>query len=893
MKRKTRLQPVSLLIAIGFLLAALAVGTAGYLAYTSVERLTHTLQESARPNRQLEAVQAVITAITHAESSVRTFAITQDEQSLEPYYQVVSEIDEQLYDLSDASGQEARISRIASLIEEKFVLMDSTIEVISQGTEPSAFERLYAEVLAANDRAEAAARPELEPVSPDSSFSPAENPGSTQPPDSVALVATNAPPEAEKPPKRSILQRIFGRKNKKKKEETTENQPAQPIQQETTIATEQPEGEDAGATEKPAQKLQPKPRSQELLALIQRSARKISADEAEQLNAEAQVVRRLTRQDMLIMGRIMEQLNRMRAEQQMIAKSRADQASQETEKTTRLVAVFSISTLVVFLLLLIFIFRDLSRTQKLQRNLRAEKARAEGLAKTKEDFLSNMSHEIRTPMGAIIGFTEQLASTPLNARQKSFVRNVSLSADHLLALINDVLDFSKLDSGKFSLERISFRLSDLIDEVATIFQPKAQAKGLRLFSEKSSDLPPVLLGDPLRLRQMLFNLVNNAIKFTEAGHVCIRAEAEVLSEKEYLIRLTVADTGIGIPPEQQGKIFVDFEQADTSTTRRYGGTGLGLSITKKLTELHGGRISLESEVGKGTEIILELPYLLGDARDLPLRDRSLPAQRDALRGLRALVADDEPYNRLLVETLFEKWGVEGDFVENGKQALDKLGEKTYDLILLDFQMPVMGGLEATRQIRKAKWGSGLPIVGLTATSTPSDLQQSLDVGMNANLLKPFKEPELYQLLVDLLGKEGAHPTGNPPAESTPTNGQEGASAPPEDRYDLQELFEMGQGEEAFVHRMLKLFVENTRNHLAVMRKAAEQEDWETIGFNAHKIVPPARHLGLKGLVRELKKIELDVKEGHALHTLPERVTATGDKLEKVIKTVELDMQRLE
>jgi len=888
---------ISLLIAFGFLLAALAVGLGSYFAYRSVSKLSNNLREAVEPNRQLQDLQVVINSINTAESSVRAYAITQEDQALGQYYEVISQIDAQLDELASSSQQEARIRRISLLIEEKFVLMESIIDVISEGEGPSAFDQLYEKILAESwNRSQYRQREEKSPRKIDSislDIQPSEVVTTPiTPQEQPVIEKEDSSDEGEKKKRSSIFRRIFSRKQEGKAVEQKETiTPLTPTELPDSASKPTTETKVTYPSSSKFNSVSPT-KNPDVLANIRRSAQAISRAEAASLKVQSDQVRELTRQDQQIMKQIMDQLSKLQTHQELIAESKAARGQQEAEKTTRIIGLFAIGVMVVFLFLLIVILRDINRNRKLQLSLRRSKSQAEMLAKAKEDFLSNMSHEIRTPMNAIIGFNEQLADTQMDMRQQSFVKNVGRAADHLLDLINSILDYSKLESGSFQLEYRSFRILDVLEEAEITFKPMANKKGLQVGLELMSQIPEVLLGDPLRLRQMLFNLMNNALKFTERGSVTLRVRAEQVAKDSYHFYFTVADTGIGIPEEQQDKIFVDFEQADSGIMRRYGGTGLGLSITKKLTELHGGVIELESEEGVGTEITLILPFVLGNPDDIKSSIKIRPSSYRALRGKRVLVADDEPYNRMLVETILSKWEVQADFAEHGQQAMDLMHTADYDFILMDFQMPVMDGLSAIREIRERSHWDHIPIVGLTATSLPSEIEKGMMLGMNAHLLKPFKAYELYNLMTSLLKVTTVTDHAEKIAISQakhPTKEVEIVNSRP---YDLQELFELGNNESAFVKRMLQLFATNTRSHLSAMRKAANESDWQSVGATAHKIIPPTRHLGMVDLVSKLKSIELDAQADKSLDTIAERVREVGEELDLVILAVEEDIESL-
>ncbi|TAE46806.1 MAG: response regulator [Bacteroidetes bacterium] len=582
----------------------------------------------------------------------------------------------------------------------------------------------------------------------------------------------------------------------------------------------------------------------------------------------------------------------MESEQTAAAQQSALDANFSSARTTRFIGTFTVVVLVLCLTLLIFIVNDLDKNRQLQLRLEAEKARAEILAKAKEEFLANMSHEIRTPMNAVIGFAEQLSDTRLDTRQQRLLDPIRHSANYLLALINDILDYSKLESGNFRLEATGFRPANLMGEVAMTFERSVAAKGITLDCGMKGEMHEVLVGDPLRLRQMLFNLVSNAIKFTEKGGITVRMEELSRQNGQSLVQFTVHDTGIGIEQDQMERIFTEFMQADNSTTRKYGGTGLGLAITRKLAEMHGGRIYLESQPGKGTRAVLEIPYQIGQTTDLevsPLSPSTQTGNMQLLRGKHALLADDEPYNRELITLIMDKWGVTVDASENGRQLLEKLDKNPVcDFILMDLQMPEMDGITATRQIRSQS--KDVPILALTATSTGREIQAALQAGMNAHLLKPFQEHELYEVLLRLLGLNRELPVSALPE---PVTAPPALTYPGGRLYSLDELRRLTQGDPRFMTNMLRIFVNTASTHLEQLTRSADAGDWEVLGMTAHKLVPPCRHLGLVPLVEQLKGIEADCKEQERLESLPQRANLAADTLTAIIREVKQDLSELE
>lgn len=408
-------------------------------------------------------------------------------------------------------------------------------------------------------------------------------------------------------------------------------------------------------------------------------------------------------------------------------------------------ALVSLLLVMLFLMLLVVIVNDINRNREMQSRLEIEKDNAQTLAEVKQRFLANMSHEIRNPLHAIIGFAEQLAQTELARNQRHLLKPLQRSARYLLALINDVLDFSKIDSNNLQLEKTGFSLADVFEEVDSTFRSAAQKKQIEFETSITKDIPSVVIGDSLRLKQMLLNLVGNALKFTEKGTVGFAIKSTQISISKVSVEFEISDTGIGIPADIQQQIFAEWSQADTKTTRRYGGTGLGLAITTKLTELYKGKLELESREDEGTTFRLSIPFTLGTEQDLEITHIQEGTEETTWKGKRVLVADDEPFNRVLMEILLQKMEINPDMVENGAEALEKLQQNEYDLVLLDLQMPEMDGFEVARRTRD-EISKILPLVAVTATATKKEADLATQAGMNEILLKPFEEKDLKRIL---------------------------------------------------------------------------------------------------------------------------------------------------
>jgi signal transduction histidine kinase/DNA-binding response OmpR family regulator len=501
-------------------------------------------------------------------------------------------------------------------------------------------------------------------------------------------------------------------------------------------------------------------------------------------------------------------------------------SNESTGRSARLWGVI-VTTIALMAVVLAFwyVLNQGWQQQKIIRLLNESDRRNREVADMKEQFLANMSHEIRTPMNSILGFTNLLRRTSLNEQQRDYVQNLHSAGENLLALVNDILDLSKIEAGMMHLEEIRFSLHSLVSSVGAMFMEKMKEKDISFEVEIDNDVPDIVQGDAVRLTQILVNLVSNSVKFTEAGKITLRVNVVTISDSSVRLSISVKDTGIGIAPEKQAAIFERFQQAEAETTRRFGGTGLGLAIVKQLVDLQKGEISLNSRPGKGTEFFLVLDYKLPDIDKLFSEAMAAESETLSLTRIKALIAEDNLMNQHLISHLMKSWSIDFTLVSNGAEAVEELKRGAYSIVLMDIQMPEMDGYTATGIIRN-ELHNQVPIIAMTAHAMMGEKEKCLHLGMNDYVSKPIKETVLYNIIA-------RHAQHHPEISGSAYQ-----------YIDLNYLSQLSGNDTSFELQILQQFVQQLPGELSDLRAAIEENNFAKAKLVAHSMKSTVGYVGL-------------------------------------------------
>lgn len=579
---------------------------------------------------------------------------------------------------------------------------------------------------------------------------------------------------------------------------------------------------------------------------------------------------------------IKEILMDLREKEKSEKENNIQKANHVIKKSTFTIGLIGISGVAGCIFFLILISKDIRLSNIYKSKLAREKRRAVQIARNKDKFLTNMSHEIRTPLGAIIGFSEQLDKAPLAPEQKKYLSAIRNSSDHLLSLVNDILDLSKIEAGKMSIEKVSFTLSKVARDVYQNLKIKADEKNLKFFYELDECLKCELRGDPFRLKQILFNLIGNAIKFTYQG--CVEFNIKKFSEgpESVVVQIDVIDTGLGIPANKQASIFNQFEQASESDSRKFGGTGLGLSISKNLIQNMGGSIMLESETNKGTKFTVVLPFEKLNVAENLATAYVVPNNQISLKGKRILIVEDDPYITLLMKIIFLKHQMLAVFADSGKEGYRKFKDSNFDLVITDMQLPELSGIDLIRTIRKEFPEKGKNIPVILCSANVLNVQKFQDLYKINFLVKPFKEQELINILASALAGPDDGPMENPEwfmerVKSRTKN------------YSTNILKEIVKDSND-LNSLLSKIVENGRKSVQELKEATLTLNEDKIREISHKLLPAFTQLQATQVVNQLEKVHSQRSSSESVFSIARVLLPI---LSKLLDEIENDIETKE
>lgn len=832
---------------LGYSLTIMVLAVAGTITYFSFTQLFSSVETLATPDTKLITINHMLTDISEAEASLRSYILTNNKSHLEQYEVSLESITGKISLLKQGSLEDSmqlnKLDSISVLLKAKYDAIDDLANLMHQSRSSSfsstALERI-------NESRYDSAKVDT------TLMTYTETTTHIRPKGIVSE-------EVKEPEPRGLFQAIKNLFNSKSSEEDTQG--AEGEDEDEDFYTETRVTIDTSVvsvyrTDTVLSNLK------EIFSDMQRKESALN----QLLNAKQLEV---LQQDRLIMDKIRMIVTSLERREILKADEQTREAKALADRFAFNILGVGVVGLLAGTVLFLLILHDINRSNYYKKQLERAKNKAEHLAKAKEEFLANMSHEIRTPLNAIQGFTEQLLLTPLAPDQHDYLKAVHQSSEHLLSTVNDILDYSKIGVGKLAIERIPFQPRAVVHEVYTLLQLKAKEKGLSFQYFIDEDCPETLLGDPFRLKQILFNLVGNALKFTDEGSVFIicKCRKAFSSPQKMVMSIEVKDTGVGINKENISKIFEGFQQADSSTTRRFGGTGLGLTICKMLVELQQGVLLVDSEEGKGSVFTVNIPYQVSTATEAGEDDSPrLDSVTKGLSGLNILLVDDDNLNIMLLETILSKYGGTTTKATNGLDGLEESQKQRFDLIITDIQMPKMSGFEFAEAVRNDNGpNADTPIIGLTAHVSQKEKYKAKSVGITALIGKPFKEKMLIATLYEHLKIQVVDDVDDSLHELVEEDINEIDDACPS--YSLAGFESFVRGDRKALANLLNTMIADQKKNIALIEKHAEEGNIKEVASLAHKMCASFGYLKANSIVEKLQQLETWARDQRPIEEL--------------------------
>lgn len=829
----------------------------GVAAYLRFSNLLENISESVRPDNRLVFFHTLKNDLTELASLAKTHTLTEDDSYRKNYVLFRKDIENKLIelrDLNEKENNEINIGLLDTLIGDRLIVLDG----IMYGEDPFRVQAALVKVVVNLKTSETE-------VSNITSF-----PEQTKNREDNKDVNTTIKDEIEldliKESQKQLqgLEKEEGKLLKKIKRAEKKNNTFRVAELDSLLKLRKIEAVDI---HKKLTKVEEHARDKAIaIDQIYKGIEDVSTEELLIEKEIKQAQLELISMDNLLSLRISRLFDEFELSENAKIAEATNYAENENKKMNSYVALFSVFVAILMLLMVYIIIQYVKKNNLYKTALKRSNNEAEKLIKTREKLMATISHEIRTPMHAISGFAEQLSKEQLSEKQNEYLSMIRKSSEHLTYLINDVLDFSKLQSGKLKLDKQSFNLRELVNDVISFSMQLVQDGRISVEVKIDPSLSGFYLGDVYRLRQILLNLMGNAVKFTEKGCVSLIVTLEAKNGSEETIKIIVEDTGIGMSDKELEKVFAEFEQFGTDTKSKVSGTGLGLSITKKLVELHKGDIHIKSEKEKGTrvEVVLNLEISASPEPDMTFSPKKLKVSS-------VLIVDDEEYNRKLLKAMLGAYGIRMSEAENGREAIDILMSDTVELILLDSRMPVMNGWETIQAIKQldSDTKKHVKIILLTAAGNETDdvLEQ-----VNGYVSKPFSEESLINEINRVFGGESVEKS----------NDQETVKKL---NMDFTNLKSLSGNDKVFYADMLNTFIATTSVSHKNIKVAFSNNDWELIANEAHKIASPCKHIGATVLHGILKEIEQSAREKQKTTQLKNQIKGLDKEVYAVLKVV--------